>query len=111
MSTGAALDLNASQKYSGVSFMQGIEETELLRRACLGDAEARLQLVKEYLNLVVELAAEYTSKTGIPFSQMVKVGTTAVIKAADDFHCSQEIEFSDHMILHVTRTMEENGHV
>ncbi len=107
MSTGATLDLNTNQKYSEVPFMQGKEETELLRRVCLGDAEARLQLVKAYLNLVVELAAGCASKTGIPFSQMVKVGTTAVIKAADDFQCSQEIEFSDHMILHVTRAMEE----
>lgn len=87
--------------------MQGKEEIELLRRACLGDAEARLQLVKEYLNLVVELAAGCASKTGRPFSQMVKTGTTAVIKAADDFHCSQESEFSDHVILRVTKAMEE----
>ncbi len=111
MSTGATLDLNTNQKYSGIPFMQGEEEIELLRRVCLGDAEAKLQLVKAYLSLVVELAAGYASKTGIPFSQMVKAGTMAVIKAADDFHCSQEIEFNDHMILYVTRAMEEISHV
>ena len=111
MSTGATLDLSTNQKYRGVSFMQGKEETELLRRACLGDAEARLQLVKQHLNLVVEFAAGYAAKTGRPFSQMVKAGTIAVIKAADDFHCSQEIEFSDHVMLHVTRAMEEISYI
>ncbi len=103
--------MNTNQKYDGVSFMQRKEEIELLRRVCLGDAEARLQLVKMHLNLVVELGAGYATKTGMPFSQMVKAGTLAVIKAADDFHCSQEIEFSDHVILHVTRVMEEISYV
>ena len=90
--------------------MQGIEETELLRRACLGDAEARLQLVKEYLNLVVEFAAIYSANTGIPFSQMVQAGTVAVVKAADDFRCSQHSEFGDYVKLHVTKAMEDANH-
>ena len=111
MSTGATLDLNTNQKNSGVPFMQRNEEMELLRKVCLGDAEARLQLVKLYLNLVVELAAGYAAKTSTPFSQMVKAGTRAVIKAADDFQCSQEIEFSDHVIIHVTRAMEEISYI
>ena len=111
MSTGTALDLSANHEFNGVSFMQGIEETDLLRKACLGDAEARLQLVKEYLNLVVEFAAVYSANTGIPFSQMVQTGTVAVVKAADDFLCSQHVEFGDHVKLHVVKAMEETNHI
>ncbi len=91
--------------------MQVKEDIELVRRACLGDARARLQLVKEHLDLVVELAAGYAAETGMPFPEMVQVGTVAVMKAADDFHCSQEIEFSDHLALHITRAIEEISYV
>ncbi len=111
MLAGAMLDSNTNQKYNGVPLMQVKEETELLRRACLGDAKARLQLVRDYLDLVVELAAEYAAETGRAFPQMVQAGTMAVIKAADDFHCSQEVEFSDHLALHITRAIEEISYV
>ena len=107
----AMLGSNINQKYNGVPFMQVKEETELVRRACLGDAKARLQLVKDHLDLVVELAAGYAAETGNAFPQMVQAGTMAVIKAADDFHCSQEAEFSDHLMLHITRAIEEISYV
>lgn len=107
----AMLDSNTNPKYNGVVFMQVKEETELLRQACLGDAKARLQLVKDHLDLVVELAAGYAAETGMPFPEMVQAGTTAVMKAADDFHCSQEIEFSDHLALHITRAIEKISYV
>jgi len=105
------LDLDTNQTYNGVLFMQVKEETELLRRACLGDAKAKLQLVKKHLDLVVELAAGYAAETGKAFPQMVQAGTMAVIRAADDFHCSQEAEFSDHLTLHITRAIEEISYV
>ena len=105
------LDSNTDPKCDGVVFMQVKEETELLRQACLGDAKARLQLVKDYLDLVVELAAGYSAETGMPFPEMVQVGTAAVMKAADDFHSSQEIEFSDHLAFHITRAIEEISYV
>ena len=80
---------------------------EMLRRACLGDVKAKLRLVKEHLNLVAELAAGYASRTGRPFPLMVKAGTMAVVKATDDFHCSQQAAFDDHVRGHVTRAMED----
>ena len=108
MLADAVVDLVKDQEYRGVSFMPQEEETaEMLRRACLGDVEAKLQLVKEHLNLVVELAAGYASRTGRPFPLMVKAGTIAVVKAADDFHCSQQVAFDDHVRTHVTRAMED----
>jgi DNA-directed RNA polymerase specialized sigma subunit len=84
---------------------------ELLSRACLGDTEARLLLVKEYLDLVVQVAAVYASRTGRPFSQMVQVGTIAVIRAVEDFHCSQQMSLDDHVKFHVVKAMEEITYV
>ena len=104
----AAIDLVKDQEYKGVSVMSQEEETaEMLRRACLGDIEAKLQLAKEHLDLVVELAAGYASQTGRPFLLMVRAGTMAVVKAADSFHCSQQVVFDDHVRIHVTRAMED----
>jgi DNA-directed RNA polymerase sigma subunit (sigma70/sigma32) len=103
------VDSYTDQEYRGVSFMLEEERTELLYRVASGDVEAKLQLVKEYLDLVVELAAGYASETGRPFSQMVKAGTLAVIKAANSFDYPQGIGFADHMRLQVIRAIERAG--
>ncbi len=108
-SIATMMDLDMGKGYGGVSFMPGVEEAELLRRAWSGDVEARLELVKEHLDLVVEFAAGYASETGKPFSQMVKVGALAIIRAADDFHESQQMDFGDYVRSHITRAMEEFG--
>ena len=99
------LDLYTDQ-YRGASLMLGGGEKKLISRAAAGDIEAKLQLVKDYLDLVVEFAAGYSSETGKPFSQMVQVGASAVIKAADNFHRSQQVKFADHLRLELTRAME-----
>ena len=87
------------------------EKTELLYRAASGDVEARLQLVKDHLDLVVEVAAGYASETGKPFSQMVQAGTLAVIKAAKTFHQPQQIGFADHVRQEVIRAIAGVGYM
>ena len=104
-STGT-LDLHTEEKYRGVSFMLEEEEIQLLHRACSGDVEARLQLVKEHLNLVVELAAVCAAKTGKPFPLMVQVGALAIIKAADEFNESQQVAFIEHVRYEVIRAID-----
>lgn len=103
------VDLDMDWEYRGVSFMPEEEETELIHRAASGDVEAKLQLVKDHLDLVVVLAAEHASETGKPFSQAVQAGASAVIKAADDFHRSQQIGFIDYLRLEAVRAMEGIG--
>ena len=110
MSIGATIDVNMDQGCRGVSFMTKGGELELLQKVCLGNAEARLQLVKSYLNLVVEIAAAYAAKTGKPFSQFVKVGAMAITRAANDFQCSQRIGFDEYVKLHIIKAMEENSY-
>lgn len=103
-STGT-LDLHTEEKYRGVSFMLEEEEIQLLHRACSGDVEARLQLVKEHLNLVVELAAGCAAETGKPFSRIVQVGALAIIKAADEFDQSQQVAFVDYVKHEINRAI------
>ena len=86
--------------------MRGVEETELIFRASAGDIEAKLQLVKMHLDLVVQIAAAYTSQTGRPFSQMVQAGASAVIRAADGFHESQQIGFVEYLRYEIAKAME-----
>lgn len=104
------IDLETIQKHRRVMFMSK-EDAKPLHKACLGNAEARLQLVKSYLNLVVELAAEYARQTEKPFPQMVKAGTLAVVRAADNFHCHEQVEFHEHVKFHVSRAMESVKYV
>lgn len=91
--------------------MQEEEKTELLYKAASGDVEAKLQLVKEHLDLVVEVAAGYASETGRPFSQMVRAGTSAVIKAARTFHHPQQMGFADHVRQEVIRAIAGVGYM
>jgi DNA-directed RNA polymerase sigma subunit (sigma70/sigma32) len=100
------LDFHVDQECRGVSLMRGVDETELIFRVSAGDIEAKLQLVKMHLDLVVEIAAAYTSQTGRPFSQMIQAGTSAVIRAADEFHGSQQIGFVEHLRYEIAKAME-----
>lgn len=86
--------------------MREVDETELIFRVSAGDIEAKLQLVKMHLDLVIETAAAYTSQTGRPFSQMIQAGASAVIRAADGFHASQQIAFVDYLRYEIAKAME-----
>ena len=108
MPIGSTIDITKNQECTGVLLMsQEDKGAEVLRRASLGDVEARLQLVKQHLNLVAELAAGYALRTGYPFSLMVRAGTVAIIKAANDFHCYRHVAFDDHVKSYVIRAMED----
>jgi len=100
------LDICTDDYCKGVLPMSEEEERELVYRVASGDVEAKLELVKEHLDLVVEVAAGYTTETGRSFSQMVQIGTLAVIKAVNEFHHSQETPFIQHVRCEITKAME-----
>lgn len=82
------------------------KEMELIYKAALGDVEAKLQLVKQNLDLIVELAARYVSETGRSFIQMVQVGALAVIKAAEEFQYSRQAGFDIYVRKEIKKAME-----
>ena len=96
---------HTDQEYGGDFFMPEGKDTQLVFRAASGDIEAKLQLVKNYLDMVVEIAAGYSLETGRPFSEMVQTGALAIIKAADDFICFQQTGFIDHARHEVIKAM------
>lgn len=100
------VDFHIEQECRGVPLMRGVDETELIFRASAGDIEAKLQLVKMHLDLVVQIAAVYASQTGRPFSQMVQAGTSAVIRAADEFHELHQVAFVDYLRYEIAKAME-----
>ena len=99
------LDLSTREEHREVLFMPEEEEMQLLYRACSGDAEAKLQLVKNHLNLVVEIAAGRAAETGDPFPRMVRLGASAVIKAVDEFDQSRQVAFVDYVKNEVSRAI------
>jgi DNA-directed RNA polymerase specialized sigma subunit len=86
---------------------EGEYTMELICKTASGDVEAKLQLVKDNLDLVVEIAACYASEYRILFPDMVKVGTLAVIRAADNFYQSQQMSFDDYVRDEITRSIKE----
>ncbi|MBD3183329.1 hypothetical protein GF312_13615 [Candidatus Poribacteria bacterium] len=90
----------------GITLMILKQDNNLIRKAASGDIGARLQLVKDNLDLVVEIASIYADKTNRPFSHMVKNGAIAVIKAADCFCDSQEMDFDDYVKFEVSKAIE-----
>ncbi len=88
-------------------FVVGGMDSEIIYKAAKGDAEAKLKLVKNHLDLVVEIAAEYSAKTGRSFFQMIQTGTSAVIRAAEKFHDPYQISFVDRVREEVIKAMKE----
>jgi DNA-directed RNA polymerase specialized sigma subunit len=87
------------------ALMSDIEDQELLCRAASGHVEAKLQLVKKYLDLVIELAASHTLGTERQFPKMVRVGVSALIEAANSFQNSYQIGFANHVRYEVDKAM------
>jgi len=104
------VSLQVYPEYKGASLMMEGEETELIFRACSGDAGARLRLVKYYLNIVVETAGIFASETGAPFDVMVQAGTMAVMRAAYGYDLSQQIAFAEVVKSEILRAMDAAIH-
>ena len=85
------------------------ENIDLIIKAASGDREARLELVKDNLELVIEIAANHASLAGGSFAQGIQAGALAVIKAAGEFHECQGGCFADHVRQEVTKAVEGIG--
>lgn len=110
MSIESVMSRNVSQDLGRIKFMMEGGEPGLIQKACLGNADAKLKLVKAYLNLVVEIAAAYEIKTGHPFTKMVRAGATGILRAVKNFRHSQQTEFDEYVKIHIIEAMEENSY-
>ncbi len=71
------------------------EEVDLANRIALGDPEAKQQLVEANLHLVTSIADEYHTEEP-PLLDLIKAGTTGLVRAAETFEPREGLRFSRH---------------
>jgi RNA polymerase primary sigma factor len=69
------------------------EERELARRIKKGDAEAREQMIKANLRLVVKIARDYEG-LGVPLLDLISEGNIGLMKAVERFDPDKGAKFS-----------------
>ena len=69
------------------------EEKDLSRRISAGDGEARDQMVRANLRLVVNIARAYTSK-GLPLQDLIEEGNLGLLRAVEGFDPDMNTRFS-----------------
>jgi RNA polymerase primary sigma factor len=69
------------------------EERELARRIRKGDAEAREQMIKANLRLVVKIARDYEG-LGVPLLDLISEGNIGLMKGVDRFDPDKGAKFS-----------------
>jgi RNA polymerase primary sigma factor len=73
--------------------LSATEERRLARRVEQGDVEARDQLIRANLRLVVSIARRYVNK-GLCLSDLIEEGNLGLMKAVERFDPSRKIRFS-----------------
>ena len=76
-----------------VALLSAEEEVVLAQRIKQGDVEARNQLIKANLRLVVRIAREYESY-GLPLLDLINEGNLGLIRAVDKFDPEKGAKFS-----------------
>jgi RNA polymerase primary sigma factor len=73
--------------------LDAAEERDLSRRAHEGDEQARKQLIKSNLRLVISIAKKYRGR-GVPFEDLIQEGNAGLIRAVEKFDPEMGNRFS-----------------
>jgi len=73
--------------------LKGSEEIDLARRLKAGDKEAKDDLVRANLRLVVSIAKRYRNR-GMCFEDLIQEGSVGLIRAAEKFDAEKGFKFS-----------------
>lgn len=88
------------------------EEVELSKRIKKGDEQARKQMIRGNLRLVINIAKRYMY-LGVPFLDLVEEGNLGLMKAVDKFNHKRGFRFSTYAAWwikqSITRSISEQG--
>jgi RNA polymerase sporulation-specific sigma factor len=73
--------------------LKNTETVELLKRSRQGDAEARDELIRSNLRLVLSVIQKFTGR-GENADDLFQVGCVGLIKAIDNFNTDMDVKFS-----------------
>lgn len=102
-------EVSVTYKYKGIAFTP--EDEEKICKIATGDVLAKLNMVKTCMNLVVKLANWYSLENSVEFTQMIQVGIMAVIKAAETFNSSEQINFIDYASQTIIKEMIKSSKI
>jgi RNA polymerase primary sigma factor len=80
------------------------EEKRLARRICDGDVQARDQLVRANLRLVVSIARGYVGR-GVPLADLISEGNLGLLRAVEDYNPDRNTRFSTYASYWVKRSI------
>lgn len=81
------------REVAAIPLLDPEEEEALARRARAGDMEARRQLIKANLRLVISIAKRYMN-WGVPLMDLIEEGNLGLIKAVERFDPTRGTRFS-----------------
>jgi len=84
------------------SFNSGIGVTNKLSSI---DVLEKLRLIKSYTDLVISSALKYSSQTGAPLTQMIKVGFVALIKLTSANYSNTNIDYDRYLKIGIENAM------
>lgn len=82
---------------SEIKVLKESEKNELLKKARVGDAKAREELIKGNLRLVLSVVQRFQNR-GESMDDLFQVGVIGLIKAIDNFNLDLDVRFSTYAV-------------
>jgi len=102
------------QDIRDIPLLSAKEEKELTKKVKKGDKEARKQMIRSNLRLVINIAKKYTH-FGIPLVDLIEEGNIGLMRAVDKFNPRKGFRFSTYAAWWIkqgiTRSIVEQGKI
>lgn len=102
------------RRIGDISLLSKEREAELSQRICEGDEEAKEEMIRSNLRLVVSIAKHYNGR-GLSFEDLIQEGNIGLIKAVEKFDHTRDFRFSTYATWwirqSITRAISDTGRV
>ncbi|MEG2610561.1 MAG: sigma-70 family RNA polymerase sigma factor [Bacilli bacterium] len=93
---------------SKIPLLTDNETIELINNMQNGDEEARKNLIKHNLRIVVKIAYKFQSRIDLPIEDLISIGSFGLIKAIDNFDISRNVKLSTVAYLYIENTFKRH---